>query len=719
MDTADPILADLNPEQEAAVRHDDGPLLVLAGAGSGKTRVITRRIARLISGGVPPDRILAVTFTNRAAREMARRVAELTGNVESWVSTFHAFGACFLRAEIGCLGLRTDFTILDEDDSAGLVRAILDDAHIDPTPYSPARVAGFIAAAKSTGRTPDDPDPEPHEALLPSFRTIFAAYEQRIRAANAVDFEDLLGLTLRILDTEAGVRRRWQEGLDHILVDEFQDTNATQYAIVRALAGGGASVCATGDPDQAIYSWRGATVENILRFQEDFPGCTTIRLERNYRSTAAILRAASTVIARNRRRLPKTLIPTRIEGAPVRHCRYPDEHAEARAIARMIDDRIDSGARPDDIAVLFRTNALSLLIERALLEARIPYAVVAGLAFYRRRDVKDALAWVRFALNPSDTLAFARAVTSPSRGIGPRTVARLAAAAVEKGIPLGHLIADPSLRPRLSAPMSAGLASFLEGLDHIRLHDSTARAMLDAALDASGLLDAAAERVRSGEALDAVEILAALTAAAGDYDVRQDGGPQGFLEHIALISDLDADGGDGPRVSLMTAHAAKGLEFPVVILAGAEETLFPHVRALESPDGVEEERRLFHVVLTRARDEMIVTSVRDRTRRGRAEPLSPSRFLAELPDSEIEVVDESGFLGSGLDARRTVEYEFEDEDGSAFEPGDSVRHPEFGRGVVTRIRGLGSGARVVVRFDDGAERTLIPRFARLARDSGL
>jgi DNA helicase II / ATP-dependent DNA helicase PcrA len=653
--TAD-LLQDLNDAQREAVLHGDGPLLVLAGAGSGKTRVIVHRIARLVRDvGVVPWHILAVTFTNKAAGEMKERLERLLGPAaqELWVQTFHAFGARFLRREAARAGLPPSFAIYDTDDQLRLVKRILADLRIDDDSLTPRDALSYIDGWKNEGFLPAEVPAAGHDREATLAREVYGAYQKALSRAGAVDFGDLLLLPARVLEQDPQLRARWAGRFRHLLVDEFQDTNRTQYRLLQLLCGPRRNVCVVGDDDQAIYRWRGADVRNILGFEEAFPGARVVKLEQNYRSTKTILDAAHAVISRARHRREKRLWTEAEAGAPLKLVIGEDEAIEAERIARGVAEARGRGVAGEEIAVLYRTNAQSRPLEAAMRAARIPYVIVRGTSFYDRAEVKDAAAYLRLALNPRSDLDVLRVVNRPSRKIGDKTVERLSAFAAERGASLYEALADPDAIPDLKPAARASLAGFRELVAGLALDAPglDAGVAVQEVLKRTGML-ARLEEEHTDEAVERAENLAELVEAAREFDESLVGeGPptdpdevtppplQRFLEQIALLGDADADTPEG-RVALMTLHAAKGLEFDVVFLSGLEEETLPYRRPASrgqphDPDDLDEERRLCYVGITRARRQLVLSLARRRI--GYSDggvayrQMEPSRFLGDLP----------------------------------------------------------------------------------------
>ena len=712
----DALLADLNPPQRDAVTAGDGPLLVLAGAGSGKTRVIAHRIAWLLSvRGVHPKNVLAVTFTNKAAGEMARRVEELVAPVgirAPLIATFHSACVRILRQHIRHIGYPPHFTIYDEDDRLQLVKECMRELDMTDRTWTPASIVQRISAAKNQMVALEEVERAARGPREERIAALFRRYQERLVAAAAADFDDLLLLTVRLF-TEAPAVLAWYHGLwTHVLVDEYQDTNRAQYRIIRQLTAGHRNVCVVGDADQSIYKWRGADIRNILDFETDYPGTRVIRLEQNYRSTKRILALASAVIAHNVSRKDKGLWTENGEGERAAVYRAWDEHEEANFVAQTILAARGAGSAWDDIAVFYRTNAQSRVLEDALRRGGIPYVVVGSVRFYERKEIKDALAYLRLVVNPADDVAFRRAIQTPGRGIGRATLTRLEELAVREARPLLALAAAPPAdvtgKPRRALEEFAALITRL----------ATARektplpAFIDLVLDASGYREDLKQE-RSSEADARLENLEELIAAAEDY-VRgqEDATLEGFLDGVALVSDVDElpDGARG--VTLMTLHSAKGLEFPVVFLTGMEEGVFPHVRAMDSVDEIEEERRLCYVGITRAKERLWISYALHRRMHGYGLG-EPSRFLLEMPAEQLAVLGGAG----RADARREPEVETPFADAGAddlpLKVGARVRHGRWGEGLVVGVERSGGDTLVTVRFASVGRKQLSLQYANL------
>jgi DNA helicase II / ATP-dependent DNA helicase PcrA len=708
----DQYLADLNPAQREAVLATEGPVLVVAGAGSGKTRVLTYRIAHLVAAvGVKPQEILAITFTNKAAGEMRERLESVVGDIARtmWVMTFHAACGRILRREAPRLGYRSNFTIYDQADQVRLVKQCLEELDRDPKRFVPRGIHAQISNAKNQLISPEE-----YKSRVASFydqtvADVYELYQRRLLASNAADFDDLIMLTVEVLDRFPEARKKWQKAFRYVLVDEYQDTNHAQYRLLQLLAGEHKNVFAVGDPDQSIYAFRGADIRNIMEFERDFGGAKQIALEQNYRSTNAILRAANSVISENRERKPKSLWSELGEGDPVRVIEVEDEHAEARFVAAEIAGLVDEGFSGSEIAIFYRTNAQSRVLEDVLVRQDIPYQVIGGPKFYERAEIKDAIAYLQVIDNPFDAISLTRIANRPRRGIGDASLARLQTYADAHGLSLWEALEQPEEAGCGGAPLKA--------IDRFRtlMQSSMAGALelpvpelLERVLQQSGYLESL-EAERTIEAQGRIENLMELVGVAREYqETAEDPALAEFLQQISLFSDQDAIEESRSLVTLMTLHNAKGLEFRVVFLIGMEEGVFPHSRSIEE-QGLEEERRLCYVGLTRAQERLVLTHAAARSLWGARGYNMPSRFLDELPQEEIERdrLRPSSWTGYGaptVTVRRDV---------PSLSTGDSVRHSTLGEGVVTAI---GADGIVTVRFaDDGVERRLMLEYAPLEK----
>ena len=698
------LLDDLNPPQRDAVLHTEGPVLVLAGAGSGKTRVLTYRIAHLIQDlGVPPWSIIAITFTNKAAAEMRERIAVLVGASarEIWASTFHAACVRILRREADAAGYRPDFAIYDADDQLRLMRGCCADEEVDPKRYSPRMVLGRISDAKSRMIDAEGFLEEASGYGDEVVARLYRRYTTRLQAAGAMDFDDLLMVATRLLESDAAVRERYQSRFAYVMVDEYQDTNHAQYRLVRLLAEPQRNLCAVGDDDQGIYSWRGADVRNILDFERDYPDAHIVALEQNYRSTGTILRAANAVVARNRGRRKKELWTALGDGEPLRVLGARDEHDEARTVLAEIERAQSQGTSLDQIAVFYRTNAQSRSIEDQLVRSRVAYTVVGGPRFYERAEIRDALAYLRAAANPADEIAVGRLLGVPKRGLGPGSLIKLAQYAAEHGYAIGDSLGAADQIPGLTTAQRSALArtaTLLGELADAEAAGLPLSGLVAMAVDRSGLR-AALMAEGTLEAQGRVENLDELENVAAEYDSAA-GEPTltGFLEEVALQSDADLVDQSHGQVTLMTVHNAKGLEFDVVLMTGMEEGIFPHARA-DEPESLEEERRLCYVGMTRARRRLLLSHAETRAIHGGREYRLPSRFLTEIPHDAVSTREGAPVRAAFAGGRQRSA-------AVPLEAGDTVLHATFGEGVVTGIESRGSLVRV--RFTrDGTERRLM------------
>lgn len=754
------MLSGLNAAQREAVEHVEGPLLVLAGAGSGKTRVLTTRIAQLIERhGVPPERIFAVTFTNRAAGEMKERIGRLLQRDPSglWIGTFHSLSARLLRREAGLLGFTRQFTIYDEDDRLNLIKRIMEQLGHSPKTFTPKTVASIISGAKNRMEPLSVlAQSSPFDRLMKVAAEVGDALAPALRTQNAMDFDDLLLHPLTLFREHPDRLAYYADRFSFVLVDEFQDTNKAQYQLIRSLGGHG-NVCAVGDDDQSIYSWRGADVRNMREFQQDFPGAALVRLEENYRSTQVVLDAANGVIAENTGRIGKTLVTRRQGGDPVTILGAADERDEAEWVAKELERRRARGEHTlEEMAVLYRTNSQSRAFEEAFRRAAVPYRLIGAVSFYDRREVKDLLAYLRLIANPSDDEAFLRAIGVPKRGVGDTSIAALGAAASQWHLPLlaTAKIADriTDLRPNVQQALQA-FAGIVE-----RLTDGPAdRNPADLIEAVNRAIDYENALLAEGpEGADRWENVRELVASAANWaevvepDAEAGTPLERFLAEAALLSSHDSiDGEHG--VTLMTLHTAKGLEWRVVVLAGMEDGLFPLGRAAEQPDGLEEERRLCYVGVTRARDKLYLTWARARRRGGQLMPGAPSRFLKAVPPNVVEEQRTSSTWGAtwggqagrraggwagrtGTDNRTRVGTtatsvppsrlsappapEESSQDTPRYIRGERVRHRRFGSGTIQGLSGAGRDTKVTVRFDDEeyGEKQLLVAYAGLERD---
>ncbi|MBI4676045.1 MAG: UvrD-helicase domain-containing protein [Elusimicrobia bacterium] len=721
-------LEDLNEPQRAAVLHEGGPLLVLAGAGTGKTRVITCRVARLIESGVPADRILAVTFTNKAAGEMRKRIAELSPGAGAlvWVYTFHSFCCRVLRRHHEKLNLTQRFTIYDEDDQKRTIVEAMKALGLEKERNKAGIYAHIISRAKDdlldAGsyeiHSMTSPDPSRQTAAR-----IYAVYQRMLDAAGALDFGDLLLKTCELLRNCEDVRDYYQKYFVHVLVDEYQDTNHAQYVLTRTLAGLHRNLAVVGDDDQGIYSWRGANIRNILEFERDFGETRVVTLEQNYRSTPRILEAAVSVIKYNKNRKPKTLWTRRMTGDPIEAMELPNEVEEARWVVGRIQGLVEGGRGLRDLAVFYRTNAQSRAFEETLRSARIPYRIVGAMRFYERKEVKDLLSYARAVINPEDSAALTRIINVPPRGIGKTSLDSLARRSRESGLSLWRSLKAAEGIHGLTPACRRAVQRLVGLLEHLAasIADRPPSIALETLIEAGGIREwLEADSATDPEAAGRLENVAELVNAAKDYEARLGLGGESadlarYLEEVALQSDIDAYDADVPAVTLMTVHLAKGLEFPVVFLTGLEEGLFPF-GSNATPSDLEEERRLCYVGMTRAREKLLLTHAGTRRLFGHVFANLPSRFIFE---AQLAQGAPDPALGRSAGFRPVRGYSAGSSDAvparvlAAMRVGMRVRHPSFGAGLVTETSGSGKDARVTVRFDDGRTTKLLVRYAPL------
>jgi DNA helicase II / ATP-dependent DNA helicase PcrA len=724
-DWSERLLADLNSPQREAVTHGDGPLLVLAGAGSGKTRVLTHRIAYLLANGLArPGEILAITFTNKAASEMRERVEALVGRATRamWVTTFHSSCARMLRADAERLGYSRSFTIYDEADSLRMLKRCMEELEVDPKRFPPRAVRAQISGAKN--RLLDvEAYRETHGSVFEEAAAdVFALYEKRMLEANAMDFDDLLVRTVNVMELYEDVRDRWRRAFRHVLVDEYQDTNRAQYRLLQLLTEEHGNLMVVGDESQSIYGFRHADIGNILDFERDFPDAVTVKLEQNYRSTQTILSAANGVIERNRQRIEKRLWTDEGQGEPVQLSELRDEHEEARWVAGEVQRLVEEkGVSRSEIAVFYRTNAMSRVLEDTLVRFELPYQVIGGTKFYERAEIKDAIAYLSLLVNPSDQISFARVVNSPRRGIGTTSQGRLASHANTTGTPIWEVAGRVAEVPGMAMAAVKAISRFHEAIEGLRVRaaDEPVAHVLEAVLHETGYLDAL-EAERTIEAEGRIENLQELIGVAAEFDANRElegGGDlpplEEFLQQISLFTEQDNLERDETLVTLMTLHNAKGLEYDTVLLIGLEEGVFPHMRALEE-GGEEEERRLAYVGITRARRRLYLTWARQRRIfGGRPESNVPSRFVDEIPAELTE--RQSSAPGMRWEPALTGAGSAQIQPGPTLElqTGDDIVHASFGDGVVI---GVEPGGVIVVRFaGDGTERKLMADYAPLKR----
>ena len=743
------LMQGLNEPQRRAVACLQGPLLIVAGAGSGKTRVLTFRIANLLEHGVPPYRILAITFTNKAAREMRERVDALIGDAaqDVWLSTFHSFCARFLRMELEHYGrYAKNFVIYDAADSKGLIRECLKELNIDEKHTAPGAVQAHISDAKNRLLDVAAFTAQATDFFAEQVAKIYALYQSKLQENNALDFDDLLMLTVELLTKNEELRTKYQKKFQYILVDEYQDTNGAQYAITKLLAAEHRNICVVGDADQSIYGWRGADMRNIMNFEKDYPEATVILLEQNYRSTKNILAAANAVIENNLTRKKKELWTDNPTGDRITIYEGATEKNEASYIVREVE-RLHTmfHVKYGDIAVLYRTNAQSRNIEEAFYATGVPYAMVGSVRFYDRREIKDIIAYLRVIYNPRDTLSLLRIINVPRRGLGPTSIARMMETAEEYRISLFEVITDAqllSMIPKLSAKVKLALEEFAAMVFTFmgQLGTRPIHEIVEDVIETSGYA-AALEEEKKEDNRDRIENLREFISVAKNFDDGAAEGENGladFLAQIALISDVDQTEQSDGTVTLMTFHAAKGLEFPAVFMAGMEEGLFPHSRTLLDDTEIEEERRTCYVGITRAERRLYLTYARQRTIYGRTEMSRPSRFLAEIPEELVEHKEADFFGGADLRAPSNIWGERSTRterkrympppqhtaaDGSvirpdvsaAFQAGDAVRHSKWGDGRIVAISGSGEDAELSIAFPGEGIKKFVQKYAPILK----
>lgn len=731
-----PIFDTLNDRQCEAVKHTEGPLLITAGAGSGKTKVLTCRIAHLLELGVAPYRILAITFTNKAAREMKERVENLVGAEADriWLSTFHSFCAKLLRFEVdGFHGYTRNFTIYDSSDQLVLVKECLKKLNLDDKQFAPRSVLSTISSAKNVLLDAKAFAQKADDFYEQKVADVYALYQAKLKENNALDFDDLLFLAVRLLQENEEVREKYQSRFQYILVDEYQDTNHAQYALTKILAARWRNICVVGDADQSIYAWRGADIRNIIDFTHDYPDAASIKLEQNYRSTKTILKAANAVIDNNESRPKKTLWTENPTGNKIIHYQAQTEHDEADYIAGVIYNRHEISHEPyGDMAILFRTNAQSRVLEEKLMRYAIPYTMVGGTKFYDRKEIKDILAYLRLLYNPEDSLSLTRIINVPKRSIGATTLEHVAAYAEEQGISLFEALSSTEELPvtkRAKTSLENFAAMIFDLLNDIEGKDVLS--LIETVIKETGygeMLDKEAEHDPQGESRK--ENVGEFLSVAKDYmDSNPEGSLQDFLENVALVSDVDDFESSDSKVTLMTLHAAKGLEFPVVFLVGLDEGLFPHSRTLMDPSQVEEERRLAYVGITRAERQLYVTNAVTRTMYGRISAYMPSRFLEEIPPQLMEDYHRKSAMPQSrstatVPGRQRVSILTKPVASSlpkkhavtdTYAKGDKVRHKIWGIGTVLDVIGEGPNMQMKIQFPTKGVRQVVVKYAPLEK----
>ena len=721
------LLTGLNKEQQQAVQHTEGPLLILAGAGSGKTKVLTVRIAHLLAQGVNPYEILAITFTNKAAKEMKSRVEGLVGDVANriWLSTFHSFCAKFLRFELdNFLGYNSNFTIYDTSDSQAVIKAALKALNLDDKYYPVGAMLGAISDAKNKLLFASDFRKQAKDFYQQKVADVYEYYERELRKNNALDFDDLLLVAVKLLQSNEAVLDKYSKRFRYVMIDEYQDTNHAQYLLAKLLASHWKNIAVVGDADQSIYAWRGADIQNILDFEKDYPNCTSIKLEQNYRSTKIILDAANAVIENNEGRPKKNLWTDKTEGAKIQHFTAQSEHEEAAFIGDTIAKKHDIHGVPyGDMAILYRTNAQSRVLEEALIKRALPYIMVGGTKFYDRKEIKDVLAYLRVLYNPFDDLSLLRIINVPKRSIGATTVAKLQDYARANGTSLFMTLTQLHLVDSIKGKTKEKLEEFgiLIFTLVAEMEDRTVLDILESILDRTGYLAQLEESIDPQDQARAENIGELLSVAKDFQDTNPSGTVEDFLEQVALVNDVDSFEQEESKVTLMTLHAAKGLEFPIVFLGGLEEGLFPHSRTLMNPEEIEEERRLAYVGITRAEKELYISNAATRTVFGRTSSYLPSRFIDEIPE---ELVD-------GLRAKRKVPDDIKrhvpqhmsvtsrpvtkpiirNEVIADWKIGDTAIHSKWGNGKVINVAGEGAGMKLTIEFPTQGVRVVMAKFA--------
>ena len=721
------LLTGLNKEQQQAVQHTEGPLLILAGAGSGKTKVLTVRIAHLLAQGVNPYEILAITFTNKAAKEMKSRVEALVGDIANriWLSTFHSFCAKFLRFELdNFLGYNSNFTIYDTSDSQAVIKAALKALNLDDKYYPVGAMIAAISDAKNKLLFASDFRKQARDFYQQKVADVYEYYERELRKNNALDFDDLLLVAVKLLQSNEAVLDKYSKRFRYVMIDEYQDTNHAQYLLAKLLASHWKNIAVVGDADQSIYAWRGADIQNILDFEKDYPNCTSIKLEQNYRSTKIILDAANAVIENNEGRPKKNLWTDKTEGAKIQHFTAQSEHEEAAFIGDTIAKKHDIHGVPyGDMAILYRTNAQSRVLEEALIKRALPYIMVGGTKFYDRKEIKDVLAYLRVLYNPFDDLSLLRIINVPKRSIGATTVAKLQDYARANGTSLFMTLTQLHLVDSIKGKTKEKLEEFgiLIFTLVAEMEDRTVLDILESILDRTGYLAQLEESTDPQDQARAENIGELLSVAKDFQDTNPSGTVEDFLEQVALVNDVDSFEQEESKVTLMTLHAAKGLEFPIVFLGGLEEGLFPHSRTLMNPEEIEEERRLAYVGITRAEKELYISNATTRTVFGRTSSYLPSRFIDEIPE---ELVD-------GLRAKRKVPDDIKrhvpqhmsvtsrpvtkpivrNEVIADWKIGDTAIHSKWGNGKVINVAGEGAGMKLTIEFPTQGVRVVMAKFA--------
>ena len=724
----------LNREQREAVTCEDGPVLVLAGAGSGKTRVLIHRIAYLIAmGRATPDSIMAVTFTNKAANEMKERLQRLAGYDlnHCWIGTFHSLGARILRKEAAHLGMERNFNIYDPEDSLNCIKLIMEELNLSTERFAPKAIAWAISNAKNAFLNPEQMRLSSESELYRTGALVYEKYQNVLKQNNAVDFDDLLMLPVILFENEPTILQYYQEKFQYIMVDEYQDTNRAQYYFLQLLAANHRNLFVVGDDDQSIYRWRGADLRNILDFNEDYPECRVIRLEQNYRSTKIILDAAHSVVVHNKGRHPKKLWTNKATGEKVHLLQASSERAEAELIVRKINEEFSRNKRNlRDFVILYRTNAQSRVLEEAFRRAGIPYVIVGGIRFYERKEIKDVLAYLRVVANPLDTVNLRRIINYPLRGIGEATLSKIQHYALEHNLSLFEALGQADRISGISPRLQTTIRNFYDFIaKYIQLKEKISLTELaNSLVEETGILQKF-KLEGTPDAFSRIENIRELQNAISEYAQSVEHATlEGFLEQIALISDIDNWDDRSNVVSLMTLHSAKGLEFPVVFICGLEEGLFPLSRNMETREDIEEERRLFYVGVTRAKEKLYLSYARARKMFGDYKPGKPSRFLEEIDQSLLEVESSDPYYrtrGRVLQKERAYvpepeetpqimpDYENYSQEQTTLMPGMRIFHSHFGEGVIKTISGRGEKTKIVVDFEDNGVKTIMVKYASI------
>ena len=721
------LLDGLNREQQQAVQHTEGPLLILAGAGSGKTKVLTVRIAYLLAQGVNPYEILAITFTNKAAKEMKSRVEGLVGDVANriWLSTFHSFCAKFLRFELdNFLGYNSNFTIYDTSDSQVVIKAALKALNLDDKYYPVGAMISAISDAKNKLMFASDYRKQARDFYQQKVADVYEYYERELRKNNALDFDDLLLVAVKLLQSNAAVLEKYSKRFKYVMIDEYQDTNHAQYLLAYLLSSHWKNIAVVGDADQSIYAWRGADIQNILDFEKDYPNCTSIKLEQNYRSTKIILDAANAVIDNNEGRPEKNLWTDKVEGAKIQYFTAQSEHEEAAFIGDTIVKKHDIHGVPyGDMAILYRTNAQSRVLEEALIKRALPYTMVGGTKFYDRKEIKDVLAYLRVLYNPFDDLSLLRIINVPKRSIGATTVSKLQDYARENGTSLFMTLTQLHLVDTIKGKTKEKLEEFgiLIFTLVAEMDDKSVLDILEAILDRTGYLAQLEESTDPQDQARAENIGELLSVAKDFQDTNPTGTVEDFLEQVALVNDVDSFEQEESKVTLMTLHAAKGLEFPIVFLGGLEEGLFPHSRTLMNPEEIEEERRLAYVGITRAEKELYISNATTRTVFGRTSSYLPSRFIDEIPAELVDSLRAKRRIPDDIKptvprhmsvaSRPVTKPIIRNEVIADWKVGDTAIHSKWGNGKVVNVSGEGAGMKLTIEFPTQGVRVVMAKFA--------